>query len=480
VPATASPRDAAIQSVGRLFFLSWPHWACAPPSTRLGPGAAADALRRPSAAEALLGRDLSRVARHGVQARLSQFLARLRLHSLLNCTLMSRSGCTGPQRIARARLLSQCARGAMLWCGEAGGRAGTRLSSDVFRLSALRAVGLQDDTPDEGVCHTSACEARGARLTPLHRRLCGWYRTNRHHLQVRRWEQCIKESRVGLVQRESTAPFAARLRPRSNQVRAVGRIDLMVIHDCALNTGDPELDGKPWALDVCIGGPSASGVCEYSYHTAGATVAMLDASKHFHYRTPGTSKSLTRAFRGRVLDLPPSTAPKVPLVGPAAQAAAALFSGPRPNPQALWTPADCLYDSAAFTLVPLSQETDGRLGPDALRLLRGMATHATGGPGDDGDPVARGRLVQRWLRLLSCGLTRAVSVQALSHPGPLLAPSRVVVAARRSSLPAPSVPVSASGLMLGGAPALPGSLAAASSAVGFGGSVEGSAAAGSP
>jgi hypothetical protein len=113
--------------------------------------------------------------------------------------------------------------GSMLWVGAVGGRRHEALRSDLYRLAALRTVGLQDAAPVLGFCSFSrCCGGRGRRsaggdggddgagedggdggdlvhgdagsagadgrpprrqtpLTPLHMRLCGNFATARHN-----------------------------------------------------------------------------------------------------------------------------------------------------------------------------------------------------------------------------------------------------------------------------------------------------------
>jgi hypothetical protein len=99
----------------------------------------------------------------------------------------------------------------------------------------------------------------------------------------------------------------------------------------------------------------------------------------------------------------------------AAAAGAAAADAVVPPAPAVWAPGDCTYHHESHVLVPFAVETHGRLGASAIHLLWGMATHASGGP--EGDVVERGRLFRRWRLLLSFAVTRAVSVQAIAHPG---------------------------------------------------------------
>jgi hypothetical protein len=368
----------------------------------------------------------------------------------------------------RARVLSQIAPGAMLWASAWGALPGTELDSPVYRLAALRAVGLQGATPDEGFCRESACEAAGTRLSPVHRRLCPYFRTSRHNELVRLLETFLHEVYAGLVRREcGGAAFHARV-GASGQIRDVGRGDL-VVHHTGLSTGVPLLDRMHWIIDVSVGDPAASGVRDHSWHLPGVTAAGLAASKHVHYKTPGVHQSLLRACRTLVAALPPPPAHLAPAGSAAAVATAAYHAHVSTASEARWAPAECVYAHATHVLLPFAVETHGRLGPAASRLLKALAVHGSGGPGAGGDVAARGRLLGRWRLLLSCTLARAVSVQASTHPGPVVSPLGVAAASRRSSSSASRAPLLASGPSLGGASALPGSPAAASLAVAPGG-----------
>jgi hypothetical protein len=397
-----------------------------------------------------------------VQARLSRFGAVLRFVHLLNVTLMPLSAKvpTTPagwaRHDSRARLLSQAAPGAMLWAGVAGSCEDTQLDSVVFRLSSLRAVGLQEDTPSEGFCRESQCQGHNQRLSPLHRRLCPYFRTHRHNAICRILVQIIHEADAGLVRQECGSAFRARL-GASGQVRAAGRADISVSHT-GLSTGIAAFDRRQLLIDVCVGDPA--GVRLLSWHSQGVAAAGLAAQKHIHYMTPGFAKRSHAWVRlGLLLAQPPPPAHLRP-VGLAATAAAKHHALARPVPLSLWQPADCAYAYASNTLVPFAMETHGYLGADADRLLQGLATHASGGPGVGGDVAERRRLLHRWRLLLSCTLTRAVSVQAATHPGPIVSPLGVAAATQRYSSSVSTT--SASGPSLGGAAAaLPGSLAAA-------------------
>jgi hypothetical protein len=471
-PAPVSLREAATRAVGRLCYMPWALWGSLRPSTRLGPSAVREALRHPSAADALLGPDRSRAARHGVQARLSRFSAVLRFRHLMNVTLMPPSGSAGPRRVARARLLSQSALGAMLWTVVTGGRAGTCFTSAAFRLAALRAVGLQDGFPDEGACHHSACENNRTRLSPLHRRLCAHFKVSRHNAIVRMLLQILREAGISLVRRENSTPFDDRVRA-NGQIRAVGRGDLVVHYCLPPLMGDAELEQRFLIVDVCVGDPAATQSCDASWHSPCVAAAGMEAQKHIRYMTPGTPRSHTEARRAIVEALPPSAAP-LPPAGPAAAAAAEFLARRVPTADAVWAPADCEYAHASYVLLPFAMETHGRMGPTASRLLRALAVHASGGPGEGGNAAERGRLLHRWRLLLSCALTRAVSVQALSHPGPLRTASPVAPSARRGASPAPSASALASVPLPGCAPALPGSTVAAPlAAASLGGFTEG-------
>jgi hypothetical protein len=377
-----------------------------------------------------------------VQARLSRFGASLRHFVLLNVTLMPRvarggSAADAAKRLARARFLSQSAPVAMLWSGEAGGRLGTRLRTDVYRESCLRAVGLRDGMRSEGSCIWAACQRRGTCLCAVHRRLCGYYSHSRHNIIVRDVADFIREAGVSLVSVEDGTPFHARMAGTHRAV-PLGRGDVVVRHDTTLSTGSALWDSLHWIIDVSFGDPASSAVREHAWHTAGFVAAGIGAYKHHKYRSPGTSTSETLARRAAVVALPPSMTPVEPQ-GPAALAAAALVRGPLPAAPALWAPADCLYAHDTHVFMPFEVETHGRLGPGAHRLLRALAIHATGGPGRGGNAAARGRLLQRWHTRLSCAVTMAVSLQSVSHPGPILSAAAVdaAAAARRSGGPPP-------------------------------------------
>jgi hypothetical protein len=173
----------------------------------------------------------------------------------------------------------------------------------------------------------------------------------------------------------------------------------LVRHSTALATGDAELDSKHWIIDVGFGDPAATSeqarwrACD----RAGYVAANVEVTKHFHYRTPGTARLRSLAARA---------------VGAGAAGAEV------PLAPAVWAPGECLYTHETHVLVPFAVETHGCLGKGAIRLLWGMATHASGGP--DGNVAERGRLFQRWRLLASLAVTRAVSVQAVSHPGRIL------------------------------------------------------------
>jgi hypothetical protein len=165
-------------------------------------------------------------------------------------------------------------------------------------------------------------------------------------------------------------------------------------------------------------------------------VACLEAYKHHKYRTPGTPQAFSQARVAALAALPAPAALLRPVDLAAAASAHAATGRALATAPAVWAPQACLYLHESFLLVPFAVETHGRLGASALRLLRALAVHASGGP--DSAACERRRLFQRWRLLLSHAVTRAVSVQAASHPGPLLssaeACSRVVA---RRALPDP-------------------------------------------
>jgi hypothetical protein len=267
--------------------------------------------------------------------------------------------------------------------------------------------------------------------------------------------QVCHEAHAGLVRWECGLAFRARV-GASDQIRDAGRTDVSVTHT-GLSTGFADFDRQRLLIDICIGDPA--GVRRLSWHSQGVAAAGLAAQKYIHYMTPGFPTRTHAWVRlGLLLARPPPPAHLRP-VGLAAAAAADHRSMAQPAPLLLWQPADCAYGCDSSTLVPFAMETHGGLGAEADRLLRGLATHASGGPGVDGDVAERRRLLHRWRLLLSCSLTRAVSVQAASHPGPRVSPLGVAAASRRH------LATSASGPSLGSAAAaLPGSSAAAPSA----------------
>jgi hypothetical protein len=441
--AEAALLAAAESDIARLCPPGWAAWACAAeasaassarPSTAGDAAAALAAPAPPPAAEGLLGPGFSAGPVRGVQQRLGRFCASLRLLLLLHCNLaaslppapaapdVAATAAATAARVSRARLLSQAAPGAMLWTGTVGGLFGTSLRSDVYRLSALRAVGLQDGAPADGFCSFSNCQRARRPLTPLHRRLCGNFHVSRHNFVVKQLAEILTEAAVGPVSAEDGSPFhsivAGSAPGQRQRAEPSGRGDLVVRHSTALSTGDATLDSRHWILDVCFGDPAATSALAnlHSWHTAGWVAACLESYKHQKYRTPGTPQSATQARLAALAAAPPPARTLRP-VGPAAAAAAAAAPAPAAA-SAVWAAEDCLYLHESFVLVPFAVETHGRLGASALHLLRALAVHASGGP--NGNAAERRRLFQRWRLLLSHTVTRAVSVQAVSHPGPLL------------------------------------------------------------
>jgi hypothetical protein len=478
---------AAERDIARLCPPGWAAWACAaeaaaafpaPPSPAGAAAAALAAPAPPTAAAGLLGPGFAAGPVRGVQQRLGRFCASLRLLLLLHCTLAAPPppaaaaaaviAAATAARVSRARLLSQAAPGAMLWTGTVGGLFGTSVRSDVYRLSALRAIGLQDGAPAEGLCSFSNCQRFRRPLTPLHRRLCGNFHVSRHNFVVTQLAAILKEAAVGPVSAEDGSPFhsfiAGSAPGQRQRLEPRGRGDLVVRHSTALSTGDATLDSRHWILDVCFGDPAATSAQAslHSWHTAGWVAASLEAYKHHKYRTPGTPQSATQAQLAALAAAPLPARPVRP-VGPAAAAAAAAAPAPAAAP-AVWAPADCLYLHESFTLVPFAVETHGRLGASALHLLRALAVHASGGP--DGNAAERRRLFQRWRLLLSHTVTRAVSVQAVSHPGPLLSSAEACSRAAASLLGAGGAAAAeATAAASGSAPAAGGPFLAAAPVV---------------
>jgi hypothetical protein len=239
-------------------------------------------------------------------------------------------------------------------------------------------------------------------MTPGHPRTCRNFHSTRHDFIANiLMTEVIKEAGVGTCSREDGSGFlyvicSPPAGVGDEQLAAAGRADLLVRHSTALSTGDAELDTKHWIIDVGFGDPAASTCAarDRACDRAGYVAANVEVSKHFKYRTPGTARVRADA---------------------AAAAGAAAAGAAVPHAPAVWAPCECLYHHETHTLVVFAVETHGRLGEAALGLLWGLATHASGGP--EGDVAERGRLFRRWRLLVSCAVTRAVSVQAVMHPG---------------------------------------------------------------
>jgi hypothetical protein len=243
-------------------------------------------------------------------------------------------------------------------------------------------------------------------MTPGHPRLCRNGHTTRHDFVANVLVADVApEARVGTFSREDGHAFHYVISSPpagvgDEQLAAAGRADILVRHSTALSTGDAEFDTKHWIIDVGFADPAATtqDARRRACDRAGYAAANVEVEKHFHYRTLGTA--CARADAAAAMD---------------AAAAGAVV----PLAPAVWAPGDCFYHSESHVLVPFAVETHGRLGASAIRLLWAMATHASGGP--EGDVAERGRLFRRWRLLLSFAVTRAVSVQAVSHPGRHLA-----------------------------------------------------------
>jgi hypothetical protein len=166
----------------------------------------------------------------------------------------------------------------------------------------LRAIGLQDGAPAEGLCSFSNCQRFRRPLTPLHRRLCGNFHVSRHNFVVTQLAAILKEAAVGPVSAEDGSPFhsfiAGSAPGQRQRLEPRGRGDLVVRHSTALSTGDATLDSRHWLLDVCFGDPAAASAQAHlhSWHTAGWVAACLESYKHHKYRTPGTPQSATQAY----------------------------------------------------------------------------------------------------------------------------------------------------------------------------------------
>jgi hypothetical protein len=268
------------------------------------------------------------------------------------------------------------------------------LRSDVYRESALRAVGLRDFWPANGTCEAPACANRRPEpppMTPGHARTCRNFHTARHDFIANVFLRLAFEAGVGPCTREDGSAFGV----VGSRSAPAGRADVLVRHSTALATGDAVLDSKHWIVDVGFGDPAVTTerarwrACD----RAGYVAANVEVTKHYHYRTPGTAQ--VRALAARA-------------VGAGAAGAAV------PLAPVVWPVAGCPYAHATHVLVPFAVETHGCLGQDAIRLLWALATHASGGP--DGNVRERGRLFTRFRLLMSLAVTRAVSVQAVSHP----------------------------------------------------------------
>jgi hypothetical protein len=325
----------------------------------------------------------------------------------------------------RGRLLSQSAPGAQMWTTVAGGH-GLDLRTDVYRESCLRAIGLRDFFPVEGLCGAPCCASKPKPMTPGHRRTCRNFHTSRHDFVANvLLSDVATEAGVGTCSREDGGAFLRVISSSpagvgDEQLAAAGRADILVRHSTALSTGDAELNSKHWIIDVGFGDPAASTehARDRACDRAGYVAANIEVSKHFHYRSPGTARVRADAAAAAGCD-------------------AAGAGAPPDFP--VWAPSECLYHHETHVLRVFAIETHGRLGEAAVGLLWGMATHASGGP--EGDVAERGRLFRRWRLLISCAVTRAVSVQAVMHPGRRMGGQadvdlvRAQIAARRAAGP---------------------------------------------
>jgi hypothetical protein len=240
-------------------------------------------------------------------------------------------------------------------------------------------------------------------MTPGHPRVCRHGHTSRHD-QVANVlvADVAPEAHVGTFSREDGHAFHYVISSPpagvgDEQLAAAGRADVLVRHSTALSTGDAELDSKHWIIDVGFADPAAStqAARKRACDRAGYAAANVEVAKHHHYRTPGTARERKHA---------------------AAAAGCGAAGAVVPPAPAVWAPGECAYHHETHVLVPFAVETHGRLGASATHLLWAMATHASGGP-EEGNVAERGRLFRRWRLLLSFAVTRAVSVQAVSHPG---------------------------------------------------------------
>jgi hypothetical protein len=165
----------------------------------------------------------------------------------------------------------------MSWAQEVGGSFGLTLTTPEFRLSALRAVGLQDTQPTSERCSGSNC---GKELTPVHKRLCikRHLHTYRHNLMLDKLFYVLKRAGFGALSREDGSPFVQAA--ASNRLLPVGIADILVRAFPDAATGDAGFAGRNIVIDGSMVDPAATVGAE---RTEGHAAAKAEEKKVLKY-----------------------------------------------------------------------------------------------------------------------------------------------------------------------------------------------------